>query len=123
MTNYLTTGQMIDLLEIGRIGECVNAPVANKKKKQVIIDGLDSNLKYRDGYEFKFTPFMRKEAKWIILPKYVSLEEAIEYLRDGGVVTMYIRNIEHSFSKENYFTSFVEKGISIDDFLVAKWSI
>jgi hypothetical protein len=55
--------------------------------------------------------------------KYVSFIEAMAALKEGKVITLHIRNIEHSFSQENYFRSFVQKGITISDFCNGKWEI
>ncbi|WP_077621533.1 hypothetical protein [Sediminibacillus massiliensis] len=84
MDELLTTGQMIDRLKEGEIAECVNVPEREdltENKKRVV--KRSRVFLWKDGLEFKITTFISDEARWRILPNYVSFEEAKAALEHG----------------------------------------
>ena len=122
MNNQLTTGQVIDRLKVEEVA--VNQSGFKLKYGQkgdlLLFEGDEE-----PGGEDKFTlyyPFVEND-RWSIIPKYVEFEEAMEGLKDGKVVTLHIRDVEHSFSQENYFQTFVDKGITISDFCNGKYTV
>jgi hypothetical protein len=123
MSEWLTTEQMIvKLVQLDPF------TVFESEEGETVAKNRVGTIRYCDSHgntsgetvQLNFE-FMRK--KWRILPRYVSFEEAMKALREGKVVTLHVRDIEHSFSTENYFRAFVEKGISIADFVHGKWTI
>jgi hypothetical protein len=128
MSEWLTTGQMIDRLKAGEIAECVNAPDGTLSSKRVIINE-DGNLQYLNGYGFRITEFVKTEAKWRIIPNYVKFEEALKALRDGKVITIVDDNEMYSYrlnpdSGVEIKNCQIEKAVfkPVDQYSGIKWS-
>ncbi|WP_313433070.1 hypothetical protein [Siminovitchia terrae] len=81
MSEWLTTGQMIDGLEAGMnaISNC----------GEIKVEHEDSRLQFYNvwtGSEYAYFHDGIKKAKWRILPKYVSFDEAMKAHEAGKVV-------------------------------------
>lgn len=90
MSEWLTTGEMIDRLKVGEVAECIDANEFFSKANQV--------TKAESGGLVWVDEFLRSRvylasavinAKWRILPKYVSFEGAISAMKEGKKVTFH----------------------------------
>ncbi|WP_337970230.1 hypothetical protein [Virgibacillus salexigens] len=93
MSEWLTTGEMIDKLKIGEVAELKNTYVKG-------IEDIAYNAVIRDDEGFKWYRIDRDKKdsecfeindvvinwEWRILPNYVSFEEAMKALREGKTV-------------------------------------
>jgi hypothetical protein len=94
MNEWLTTGQMIDRLKVGEVAESEwghRVTIFHEEGDITFIDknGTRDLTKGVNG-SFVITSAMRK-AKWRILPRYVSFEEAMKALREGKKVRFHVR--------------------------------
>lgn len=126
MTEIMPTGEMVNRLKVEEIAECVNLPSNEKlsqKQRQVEINNL-GNLKWRDKVDFVVTEFVRNEALWTILPKYVSFKEAIDAMEIGRNVIFHNRNANETIGTHGrqHFSKFFE-GYSWRDLSLGKWTI
>lgn len=124
MSEWLTTTQMLDQLKEDEVAETfdVNGNLYATVKKDHIgnFERFDEDGFSEGVLRLNKVMFNRY---WRILPKYVSIEEAMKALKEGKVVTLETPYTTHSFSKENYFKAFVDKSISIAEFADGKWII
>jgi hypothetical protein len=87
MSEWLTTGQIIDRLKVGEI-----AQVQEKIKKEYVTKTdasyfwCDKNGWILDSGEIFYLNDVISKMKWRILPKYVSFEEAMKALKVGKTV-------------------------------------
>ncbi|MEK4030834.1 hypothetical protein MKZ02_20150 [Pseudobacillus sp. FSL P4-0506] len=116
MSEWLTIGQLIDQLKPNEIA-------TDEKEEYTVSWKYGLTFVDEDKDTFKDIIPLYKERKWRIIPQYVSLEEAMKALKEGKVVTLYTTYTTHSFSTENYFRDFVEKSITIAEFVSGKWTI
>lgn len=97
MSEWLTTGQMIDALKVGEIAETnEQADFVYRVKK-----AESGSIMYLDdkGELSRFLVIRDSIAKlkWRILPKYVSFEEAMKALKEGKFVHFH-KNINTTLS-------------------------
>ena len=89
MTKLLTTGEMIDTLKVGEVAEGVHGYYQETKLRMtdhheiVYARGKSSSA----NNFFELNAFSHK-AKWRILPRYVSFDEAMEAFRERKTVTI-----------------------------------
>lgn len=90
MSEWLTTGQMIDRLEFGEVAENENGGKVSKSIHGGIgpIDCPTKNITMSGGVV---------ELKWRILPKYVPFEEAMKALQEGKTVRYKLEKPEEEF--------------------------
>lgn len=90
MSSLLTTGEMIDLLDIGRTAKCVKG------------ENLGAEVSYDYDYKGSRRLFVKnskdhsqkiftisdyhKNSKWVFPPLFVSFQEAMEALSEGKIV-------------------------------------
>lgn len=119
MTEWLTTGQMIDRLKVGEIAESDNPHPGDKKFAKISAGGLYYIEKgTRERFPFHVIDHY-KTVKWRILPNYVSFDEAKTALEEGKKVKFQTPN-GHWLEIENDTRI---KGFSFDDFFSANWII
>jgi hypothetical protein len=92
-TEWLTTGQMIDRLRVGECAECINVPGIkgmNKSASYQVKKVKDGHIKWCDGMDtLIMAKFIVDEAKWRIIPQFVSFEEAMKALHEEKIVVFY----------------------------------
>ena len=117
MSEWLTTGAMIDRLKIGEIAK-------TDTDDRAYWDGTGTlTLKSTNGNRYDFLPIELKKVKWRILPKYVSFEEAMEALKKGKKVELHrnafpeITVFRHWYKLEN------RQDLSFSDLFNGKWTI
>lgn len=88
MTEWLTTGQMIDRLQVGETALCVYGDNQGAKVEYLFWPADDSTVlsvhssKTKETKLFAFKEYLQN-SKWRILPKYVSFEEAMKAFAKG----------------------------------------
>lgn len=110
MSEWLTTGEMIDRLKVGEVAQAYDEEgkealfrVQRTSEFHTPFRNLDN-----DNNELFFNERLLK-LKWRILPRYVSFEEAMKALREGKKVRFHVpegKNIvitSHNFI-ENIYT-------------------
>ena len=100
MTKLLTTGEMIDTLKVGEVVEGVIGGSYSGTKLRMTdhheIVYVRGKSNARNNF-FELSSFSHN-AKWCILPNYVSLDEAMEAFHKGKTIT-----IKDSFEDEHTF--------------------
>ena len=90
MTKLLTTGEMIDTLKVGEVVEGViggsysGTRLRMTDHHEIVYVRGKSNV--RNNF-FELSSFSHN-AKWCILPNYVSFDEAMEAFYEGKTITM-----------------------------------
>lgn len=91
MTEWLTTGQMIDRLKVGEVAQAYkNNELRFEIKRTSYYYQPFKNITTNDN--LILNDDLITNFKWRILPKYVSFEEALKALREG-------KTIKYNFSK------------------------
>jgi hypothetical protein len=99
-SEWLTIGQMIDLLQLDQVAECENKEFyvrANERTMSVFV-GLEA-LESGNGKMFQLTPLFRS-LKWRILPKFVSFDEALIAFSKGKKIWCEYQGNRDWFSKD-----------------------
>jgi hypothetical protein len=134
MSEWLTTGQMIDRLKVGEVAESKSMSwrgvIVNSKR--VIKD--NGVIRFEDSDEILSLNAQIMDSQWSILPKYVSFEEAKVAYENGKIIGLHNDNSErvtyfkkvnnehlYSFNKENWSFSFVS--LTWREILEGKWTI
>ena len=115
MSKLLTTGEMIDTLQVGDIAECVNDHVYEGCKI----------IRKPTGLQFERAPFVISEktfnAKWHILSHYVSFEEAMQALKEDKTVIYHISN--SNFIEVNNYTNIGIFKVTFKEMILGNWTI
>ncbi len=100
--DVLTTGQMIDQLERGEIGECVQGDNKGAKVYYSKAPGAHDKLLLEHSITHIQEVFnicdYHKKSFWIIKPNYVSLDEAMKALKQGKTVTYKGNDGDYNFN-------------------------
>jgi hypothetical protein len=119
MSEWLTTGQMIDQLKDGEVAESIDG-----EYEAYWHNGL---LEFRDRHGDVQETIIKSDQKrkWRILPKYVSFEEAYEAGKQGKVVNFHYKDgMVHRI--EHFDDSLDENGLScycLRELIEGDWSI
>ncbi|UYL93804.1 hypothetical protein NIIg97_gp63 [Geobacillus phage vB_GthS_NIIg9.7] len=94
MSEWLTTGEMIDRLKVGEVAECVNEnyKVMFKATEGLVYVDDDGKTKKKLGLDGRFiiaNSVLKNQLRWRILPRYVSFEEAMKALMNGKTVWLW----------------------------------
>ena len=130
MSEWLTTGEMVDRLKEGEVAEQLIGDFTYRVKKADTgsIMCLDSNGKI-PGRHLSLEGSIVK-GKWRILPNYVSFEEAMKALKEGENV--YFHNSRNESRDkvlvtsgifEREMESFAISEYSLRELIEGKWSI
>ena len=122
MTKLLTTGEMIDTLQVGEVAVGVDGYYQETKLRMtdhheiVYARGKSSSA----NNFFELNAFSHK-AKWRILPRYVSLDEAMEAFHSGATITI----VDSFGGKHSFCISEVYGlvGLKITDIHSDNWTI
>ena len=121
MSEWLTTGQMIDRLKIGEKAEPVEFPLkGNYQKDYVVNNGNQFNWERTNG-GLVINDFINA-IKWRILPNYVSFDEAMRALEEGKTV----RFVDKDFGSSLYQFNSPVQGLSSHswgEMIQGKWTI
>ncbi|GAA0347179.1 hypothetical protein GCM10008931_43080 [Oceanobacillus oncorhynchi subsp. oncorhynchi] len=133
MNSLLTTGEMIDSLDIGRTAKCVKgenlgAKVSYNCDHKGVRRLIVKNSKDQSEKIFTISDY-HKNSSWVLIPTFVSFQEAMEALNEGN--TVYFHGIDGNGTKIKL--SAVESGYkllfhnlgerSLHDLYYGKWSI
>ncbi|WP_226035706.1 hypothetical protein [Aquibacillus saliphilus] len=116
----LTTVQMIEELQEGYIGECINAPIECVNTVEISRYG---NIQFTDGCDFILTEFIRNRASWIIKSKPVSFEKVREAAKKGKLVQYKLRGKVGQFSYNSRLHNFDQGAFSFEMLDNAEWTI
>lgn len=142
MSNWITTGQMIDLLKVGEIAELEPNKRIPKKygpSYKHLIKTEEGDIRWckSDGSIQSSTPIQIYGNvltwKWRILPKYVSFSEAMKAIEEGKDVVCYLHDEKITLTSYNgkvgsilYKTHGVSGGgasLKIAYMVAGKWAI
>ncbi|WP_243299121.1 hypothetical protein [Bacillus litorisediminis] len=125
MSEWLTTGQMIDRLKVGEVAENQSGmtKVFYDFPTRTLVYDIEGNLS-KKCLPFDISMDSVNE-RWRILPKYVTFEEAMKARREGKGVkfhyengTIYIGKGSKMKLKDSWFAS-----KTFDDLVEGKWTI
>lgn len=139
MSEFLTTGQMIDRLRVGgtaELSEKHQIPKEHGKSYKKVTKAADGDIVWMSdtGLVDLGRPLVlfghTVNWKWRILPNYVSFEEAMKSLKDGGSATLHNGNIQYKFVAVECIAETLEhyKDVGADflewrDLFRGKWTI
>ena len=84
MNKLLTTGEMIDTLQVGEVAETQEGFKVTKRSSGAITWIHDGD----DSHNYLKINIVALDFKWRILPRYVSLDEAMEAFYEGKTITI-----------------------------------
>jgi len=120
MSKLLTTGEMIDTLQVGDIAECVNDHVYEGCKI----------IRKPTGLQFERAPFVISEktfnAKWHILSHYVPFDKAKKAYKEGKTITCRYRNlVNNEYLKQSFALNIFENERALSMYLIISgdWTI
>ena len=124
MSEWLTTGEMIDRLKVGEVAECVNEnyKVMFKATEGLVYVDDDGKTKKKLGLDGKFiiaNSVLKNQLRWRILPRYVSFEEAMKAYAEGKT----IRSYYNGESKTYNINDFDVLTINVERIRNGKWTI
>lgn len=93
MSEWLTTGQMIDRLKVGEIAE-------DKNGDKIFIE-KDGSLRTLPNHQIVTMSDYTMLSKWRILPKYVTFSEAMKAIEEGKNVICHFEDYEISVESLN----------------------
>ncbi|MGK4040823.1 hypothetical protein AB0Y20_00880 [Heyndrickxia oleronia] len=118
----LTTGQMIDQLKIGEVAEDENGWCVAFDEERVL-----RFYSSRDEIDGKGTKYWISNedtnAKWRIIPKFVSFEKAIRAFKEGKLIKSWTDNDYEIHYGEYLLNNLTEETITFNEILNAKWTI
>ena len=125
MTKLLTTGEMIDTLQVGEVAVGVDGYYQETKLRMtdhheiVYARGKSSSA----NNFFELNAFSHK-AEWRILPRYVSFDEAMGALKEGKTVIYYINNRSRIAIDDYVMVDiFGESGVTFKEMILGNWTI
>lgn len=122
----LTTGQMIDNLNIGDEAEFTDCAGAEFKKQKVIRN--ENGIFWKEtGNVFEVSDFISK-VKWRIIPHYVSYEVAMKAHKEEKktIVYHYDGELKYEFRHEletGQFDKLASDNLCLYELLEGKWSV
>ncbi len=123
MSEWLTTGQMIDRL---KKGETAEGNTHWEVKKTADGGGFDAIVELNSGDQVFLSESFMKE-KWRIIPNYVSFEEAMKAHKEKKTVVYYHDEelqyrFEHSL-EPNQFQAVYHDSICLHEMINGKWIV
>ncbi|GGB43472.1 hypothetical protein GCM10011409_21360 [Lentibacillus populi] len=114
MSEWLTTGEMIDRLKVGEIAEGTAEYEVTRTNKGIV---------FSDGVPLYVNSFAL-DIKWRILPNYVSFEKAMQAIKNGRNVVFHDKETERKIYTHAYqhFSIFFEE-YNWNDLLTGDWTI
>jgi hypothetical protein len=135
MSEWLTTGEMIDRLKVGEVAEAVSGMVKGWKVEKLPADeNFGERIVWRDVLGVDRNVIQLNEnvinAKWRILPKYVSFEEAMKAYAEGKNIVFYPASNEecNPVRLPQCYRNYVLEDLRLGEFSLlelvnGKWSI
>ena len=130
MTNLtnLTTGQMIDRLEMGDVA--VNQDgfkVGYNHKSDLLMWSKNEEMpEHSEGNFFSiYFPFIKKD-RWVIYPLFISFDEALEAHRTDKKTIVFIhkdREYEFMYGDSEIFQELAKDGVDMKHMKLGKWKI
>jgi RsfA family transcription factor len=115
---WLTTGQMIDRLKAGEVAE------SNFNGYQIEKSPMGGIGPVEDPERNIILNYIHVNAKWRILPKFVTFEEAIQALKEGKTVTYHDDHKEqYSFDLQADWTLDEVSIYTFNDLFKSRWTI
>lgn len=120
MSEWLTTGQMIDKLKVGEIAESKSLQVIKGECGTIYIH----NEHGKTNYVLTIFDHVTNE-KWRIRPNYVSFEEAIKAYKEGKEIVFHKNGKTYHFLKNgcNFFLALGKDCVSLIEMLSDYWTI
>ena len=124
MTKLLTTGEMIDTLKVGEVAEGVHGYYQETKLRMtdyheiVYVIGKSSSA----NNFFELNAFSHN-AKWCILPNYVSFDEAMEALKEGVSVALHRDSIPEKTMFRHWYKLETRNDLIFSDLFNGNWTI
>ncbi|WP_141554326.1 hypothetical protein [Virgibacillus ndiopensis] len=121
MSEWLTTGQMIDKLKVGEVAKRKNSDLHIKKVTSSIHKFCTEDGDV-SGFREVTLDGMIVGHKWTILPNYVSFEDAMKALKEGKKVKVIYPNGEHDhiYGKQS---GVLLTGTIWDELFEGKWTV
>ncbi|UAT29453.1 hypothetical protein K7T73_12670 [Bacillus badius] len=118
MSEWLTTGQMIDQLQVGERVEAEDGSIAEKL--------ADGEIRWVDnGCVTVRMSAQNINSRWRILPQYVSFEEAIKARKEGKGIKLHRKNETTYISSGSSMK--LKDGwlahLTLDDLIKGDWTI
>lgn len=128
MSEWMTTGEMIDRLKVGEVAEQKQDGWRVTRKNGLVFIDKDGDIdknKGDKGHMILVNGYVIG-SKWRILPKYVSFEEAMKALKDGLIVRAHDgTGGYYEFDGKETFTQLAKEYpvIRIYELMDMKWTI
>lgn len=127
MSKDLTLWELIASMKIGELAECIYSPSGLYIKGRVMVRTSGGIFECGESDNVLELSKDWMETKWRILPRYVSLEDAMQAIKDGATVRCYPENdggyIEFSEADSLHYVASQWTSISVGTFFGAKWTI
>lgn len=128
MSEWITTGQLIDTLKVGEVAEVDKKTTPYSVFIECYVVKTNDSISWcegKDGTKIGSPLALgggALEYKWRILPQYVTFEEAMKALREDKKVKVIYPNGEHDYiySKHRNIDSL---DATWNEFLEGKWTI
>lgn len=124
MSEWLTTGQMIDRLKVGEVAENDSHCIERNDKGYFYTDGKGSISPYEvtlsDGWFLKM--------KWKIRSKHITFEEALTAKEEGKTIILHFNGEKIYFHGGMNFKTMLQSfknvdSLCFDDLLKGKWTV
>lgn len=129
MSEWLTTGEMIDRLKVGEVAESKESAGLRVKYSGIGFtyvneEGVIDRDKGINGHFF-INGYYIKSLKWRILPNYVSFDKAKEYVLNGGHATFHPEKGNPIRISKNHsiYGMYVQENAKIQELFEGKWTI
>ncbi|MEN2765660.1 hypothetical protein [Ornithinibacillus xuwenensis] len=121
MSEWLTTGKMIDNLKVGQVAVSVSVPHGEALLSDKVI--LNENiLVWKDNNRKFIVNDFTKDMKWVIVPNYVTFENAMQAVEEDKLVHFHPKENDHLIvRKEGTLTWFAH--YYWKDLIDGKWTI
>jgi hypothetical protein len=117
MSEWLTTGQMIDRLKVGEVAEARpwdGMPIGKIR----VTKTYDGAICFENSNDCLSLNQLNTSLQWRILPRYVSFEEAMKAFKEGKRVALYISGYKETFRLNEELDS-----LTLRDLIEGKWTI
>ena len=120
MSKFITTGEMIDRLKVGEVAETYGGFKVMKHKGGSITWIYDGH----DPHNYLKINMVALDFKWRILPKYVSFDEAIKFLKEDKTLIYHINN-SYCIEVNNYTNLgiFEDSGVTFKEMILGNWTV
>ena len=119
MTKLLTTGEMIDTLQVGEVAETQDGFKVTKRSSGAITWTHDGD----DSHNYLKINIVALDFKWRILPCYVSFDEAMEALKEGKPVALHRYSMPEKTIFRHWYKLETRNDLTFSDLFNGNWTI